>query len=143
LPPKKLQPVAEKLKLRSFEDEEGKELLDLPRGLLPAAKTPAPPRFIPVWDSILLAHARRAEILPEEYRPLVFSTKTPQSVNTFLVDGRVAGTWTVKATRKKAELLIEPFEKLFAKAAKELLAEGERLVRFHEPDAENHTVRLA
>lgn len=142
VPPKKLQPAAEKLKLRSFEDEEGKELLDLPRGPLPAAKTPAPPRFIPVWDSILLAHARRAEILPEEYRPLVFSTKTPQSVNTFLVDGRVAGTWKVKGTRKKAELLVEPFEKLPAKAARELQAEGERLVRFHEPHAENHMVRL-
>jgi DNA glycosylase AlkZ-like len=145
VPSKKLEPAAERLKLRSFEDEDedGKELLDLPRGPLPAAKTPAPPRFIPVWDSILLAHARRAEILPEEYRPLVFSTKTPQSVNTFLVDGRVAGTWRVKGTRKRAELLVEPFEKLPAKAARELQAEGDRLVRFHEPDAENHTVRLA
>ena len=143
VPTKKLQPAAEKLRLRVFQDEEGKELLDLPRGPLPAAKTLAPARFLPVWDAILLAHARRAEILPEEYRPLVFSTKTPQSVNTFLVDGSVAGTWSVKATKKKAELLVEPFEKLSAKAVEELEAEGERLVRFHEPGAESHAIRLA
>jgi hypothetical protein len=143
VPPKKLEPAAAKLGLRRFADEEGKELLDLPRAPLPAAKTPAPARFLPVWDAILLAHARRAEILPEEYRPLVFSTKTPQSVNTFLVAGTVAGRWSVKRTAKTAELLVEPFEKLSAKARKELEAEGDRLIRFHERGAKGYSVRLA
>lgn len=143
VPAKKLQPAAEKLELRRFEDVEGKELLDVPRAPLPDAKTPAPARFLPVWDAILLAHARRAAILAEEYRPLIFTTKTPQSVNTFLVDGAVAGKWSVKRTAKKAELLVEPFEQLASKAKKELEAEGARLVRFHEPDAESHAVRLA
>ena len=142
VPAKKLQPAAEKLSLRRFEDEEGKELLDLQRAPLPDPRTPAPARFLPVWDAVILAHARRAEILAEDYRPLVFTTKTPQSVNTFLVDGAVAGKWSVKRTAKKAELLVEPFEKLPAKVKKELEAEGERLVRFHEPDAESHTIRL-
>ena len=143
VPAKKLQPAADTLQLSRFEDEEGKELLDLPRMPLPQAKTPAPARFLPVWDAILLAHARRAKILADEYRPLIFTTKTPQSVNTFLVDGAVAGKWSVKRATKKAELLVEPFEKLPAKARKELETEGERLVRFHEPDAASHTVRLA
>jgi hypothetical protein len=143
VPPKKMEPAAERLSLRRFEDEEGKALLDLPRAPLPDPKTPAPVRFLPVWDAILLANVRRAEILAEEYRPLIFTTKTPQSVSTFLVDGAVAGKWSVKRTAKKAELLVEPFEKLPAKAKKEVEAEGARLVRFHEPDAESHTVRLA
>jgi hypothetical protein len=143
VPPKKLQPAAEKLRLRRFEDSEGKELLDLPRAPLQSADTAAPARFLPVWDATLLAHTRRAEILPEEYRPLIFSTKTPQSVNTFLVDGVVAGKWSVKSTRKKAELVVEPFEKLAAKARNELEAEGGRLVRFHEPGAEGYSVRFA
>jgi hypothetical protein len=143
VPPKKLETAAAGLRLRSFRDEAGKELLDLPRAPLPPARTRAPVRFLPVWDGTLLAHARRTEILPEEYRPLVFSTKTPQSVNTFLVDGVVAGTWRVKATKKKAELAVEPFEKLPARVERELEAEGGRLVRFHEPDAPTHTVRLA
>jgi hypothetical protein len=59
------------------------------------------------------------------------------------VDGAVAGKWSVNRTAKKAELLVEPFEKLPAKAKKDLQAEGERFFRFHEPDAETHTVRLA
>jgi hypothetical protein len=143
VPAKKLQSATEKLRLRLFEDEEGKELLDLPRAPLPDAKTPTPARFLPGWDAVLLAHARRAEILADEYRPLIFTTKTPQSVNTFLIDGAVAGKWSVKRTAKKAELLVEPFEQLPARAKKELQAEGERLVRFHEPDAETHKVRLA
>ena len=56
-------------------------------------------RFLPVWDSTLLVHARRTGILPEEYRPRVFNTKTPQSVATFLVDGEVAGTWRYEKGR--------------------------------------------
>ena len=143
VPPKKMEQAAEKLRLRRFEDAEGKQLLDLTRGPLPPAKTVAPVRFLPTWDATLLAHARRAQILPEEYRSLVFSTRTPQSVATFLVDGAVAGAWTVKRSAKKAELVLEPYDKVPARAAKELQAEGERLVRFHEPDAQTHTVRLA
>lgn len=79
--------------LRTFRDEKGKELIDLPRAPIPDAATPAPVRFLPTWDATLLVHARRTQILPERYRPLVFNTKTPHSVPTFLVDGAVAGTW--------------------------------------------------
>ncbi|HEX5468385.1 MAG TPA: winged helix DNA-binding domain-containing protein [Gaiellaceae bacterium] len=143
VPPKKLDLAAGKLRPRTFEDEQGKELLDLPRAPLPAVDAPAPVRFLPSWDAITLAHARRTGVLPEEYRPIVFNTQTPQSVATFLVDGAVAGKWSVKRSAKKAELLVEPFDKLSARAAKEVEAEGDRLVRFHEPDAGSHTVRLA
>ena len=58
--------------------------------------TPAPVRFLPTWDATLLVHARRTQILPERFRPMVFDTKTPHSVPTFLVDGQVAGTWRVE-----------------------------------------------
>jgi DNA glycosylase AlkZ-like len=143
VPTNKLQPAADRLRLRRFEDEEGKELLDLPRMPLPDAKTPAPVRFLPVFDANILAHARRADILAEEHRPLIFNTKNPQSANTVLVDGAVAARWRVKRTAKKAELLVEPFEKLPGKARKELEVEGKGLLRFHEPDAEIHTVRIA
>ena len=64
-------------------------------------------------------------------------------MNTFLVDGVVAGTWRIERTAKKARLLVEPFEPLPAKARSELAAEGRRLVRFHEPDAAAHEVTVA
>ena len=93
MPADRIAEALERLTLRHFRDEDGKELVDLPRAPLPDPHTPAPPRFLPVWDSTLLVHVRRTQILPEEFRPLVFNTKTPHSVNTFLVDGQVAGTW--------------------------------------------------
>jgi hypothetical protein len=141
LPADELQAAAETMRLRRFRDEEGRELLDLPRAPLPGGSTRAPVRFLPTWDATLLVHARGTQILPERFRPLVFHTKTPQSTPTFLVDGRVAGKWKVERKGKKATLVLEPFERLTAAARRSLRSEGEALVRFHEPDAEGHTVR--
>jgi hypothetical protein len=129
LHPKLLEPAVKKLKLRRFEDENGNELLDLPRAPLPDPETPAPVRFLPNWDATLLVHARSTGILPEEHRGKVFSTKTPQSIATFLVDGHVAGTWRYDEKKKRIET--KPFEKLDAVAKKELKAEADRLAEFH------------
>jgi hypothetical protein len=136
-----LEPAAERLRLRRLRDEDGRELLDLTRAPLPGGDVPAPPRFLPTWDATLLVHARATQILPEEYRPLVFSTKTPHSTPTFTVDGAVAGKWRVERSRKKATLVLEPFERLSTAARRELRDEGEGLVRLTEPDAEAHAVR--
>lgn len=127
LPLATLRPVVERLKLRRFRNEAGKELLDLPRAPLPDPETPAPVRFIPTWEATLLVHARRTLILPEEYRPRIFNTKTPHSVNTFLVDGALAGTWRYDDGRVR----LEPFHKLPCSTTKELEEEGERLAAFH------------
>ncbi|HZB34871.1 MAG TPA: winged helix DNA-binding domain-containing protein [Gaiellaceae bacterium] len=116
-----------RLKLRRFRDEAGKELLDLPRAPLPDADTPAPPRFLPVWDATLLVHCRRTQIVPEEYRPLIFNVKTPHSANTFLIDGQVAGTWRYEQGRVK----VEPFEGVPRKARRQLDQEAKRLAAFH------------
>jgi hypothetical protein len=137
-----MRPAAERLRLRTFRDEEGKVLLDLPRAPLPDGDTPAPVRFLPTWDATLLVHARRTQILPERFRPLVFHTKTPHSVNTFVVDGAVAGKWRVERAATKATLLLEPFDALSQAAERELRDEGERLVRFHEPDARSFATRF-
>ena len=116
----------ERLEVRRFRDEEGKELVDLPRAPLPAGDTPAPPRFLPVWDATLLVHARRTLILPDEYRPRIFNTKTPHSFNTFLVDGAVAGTWRYDDGR----IVLDPFRRLDAATRRELEQEAERLASF-------------
>jgi hypothetical protein len=117
----------ERIELRRFRDEAGKELLDLPRAPIPDGDTPTPPRFLPVWDATLLVHARRTGILPEEYRPLVFNVKTPHSVNTFLVDGRVAGTWRYEQGR----VCLDPFEPVPRGVRRELDEEAKRLAAFH------------
>jgi DNA glycosylase AlkZ-like len=127
LNPKRVRPVIEGIKLRGFVAEDGTELLDVPRAPLPDPETPAPVRFLPTWDATLLVHARRTGILPEEHRPKVFNTRTPQSVPTFLVDGRVAGTWTYE----KGKVKTKPFGKLDASAKRELREEAERLAELH------------
>jgi hypothetical protein len=127
LKPPVVRSALERLELRRFLNEEGKELVDLPRAPLPDPDTPAPARFLPVWDATLLVHARRTGILPEQYRPRIFNTKTPHSVNTFLVDGEVAGTWRYEKERIK----LEPFGRLSKQARAELNEEAERLAAFH------------
>jgi hypothetical protein len=126
IPVGELSDALDRLKLRRFRDEEGKELVDLPRAPLPDPDTPAPPRFLPVWDATQLVHARRTGILPEEYRPLVFNVKTPHSVSTFLVDGRVAGAWRYEGGKVK----LEPFAPLPRTACRELEDEARRLAAF-------------
>jgi hypothetical protein len=117
----------ERVPLRRFRDEAGGELLDLPRMPLPDAETPAPVRFLPTWDAILLVHARRTQVLPERHRPRIFSTKTPHSFPTFLVDGAVAGTWRYERGR----IELQPFERLDRATSRELHEEAERLAAFH------------
>jgi hypothetical protein len=114
-------------RLRRFRGPNGEELLDVPRAPLPDPGTPAPPRFLPTWDATLLVHARRTGILPEEHRPKIFSTRNPHSLPTFLVDGRVAGTWRYEDGR----VAIEPFERLDAATRRELRREADRLAEFH------------
>jgi hypothetical protein len=121
-----LAPAVERLEPRRFRDERGTELIDLPRAPLPDAATPAPVRFLPTWDATLLVHARRGQIMPERFRPLVFSTKTPHSAPTFLVDGQVAGTWKHERDR----VTTAPFERLPKASERAVTAEAERLAGF-------------
>jgi hypothetical protein len=127
LPASAIDRGLDRIKLRRFRDESGKELLDLPRMPIPAPETPAPPRFLPVWDATLLVHARRTGILPEEYRPLIFNVKTPNSANTFLVDGRVVGTWRYEEGLVK----LDPLEPVPRGVRRELDEEAKRLAAFH------------
>ena len=136
----RMKAAAERMTLRRFRDEDGRELVDLPRAPLPDASAPAPVRLLPTWDATLLTHCRRARILPEEYRPLVFSIKVPHSVGTILVDGAVAGSWRVEASGGKAALRYAVFEPIPAAAEQELREEAAALLRFVEPEASSHAV---
>lgn len=119
--------VLQRLDLRRFADEDGRELYDLPDAPLPDPDTPAPVRFLPTWDASLLVHARRKGVIAEERRPLVFNTKTPHSLCTFLVDGTVAGTWRYE----KGEVRLAPFAPLTPAALAEVEEEVGRLATFH------------
>lgn len=134
--------AALKPELRRYRDERGKELLDLPDLPLPPADAPAPPRFLPEYDNLVLAHADRTRVIADEHRPKVFLSAGRVRA-TFLVDGFVHGAWRIERARGSATLIIEPFSPLPEAARDALAAEGERLVRFSEDGATTHAVRFA
>lgn len=78
--------------LSTFENTSGEELFDVPHGVIPAGDTPAPARFLPMWDSVLLAYADRSRIIPADIRAQVIR-QNGDVLPTILVDGSVAGVW--------------------------------------------------
>jgi hypothetical protein len=109
--------------LPAVEGEDGRVLFDLPRAPLPPADTPAPVRFLPKWDNLLLAWADRTRVLPEELRKAVIA-KNGEVAQTVLVDGRVAATWGVD---RKGTVTVSPFAPLPRAARREVDEEAARL----------------
>ena len=108
--------------LRRFRDEQGRELFDVPGAPLPDAVIPAPVRFLPKWDNVLLAFADRTRVLPEQHRKTVIRVNGDVA-QTFLVDGFVAGIWRVDDGR----VALEPLEQLSTPVQREVEAEAGRL----------------
>ena len=125
VPLRELRPALEALALRTFVDETGRELLDLPRAPVLSADAPALVRFLPRWDESLLAYDRRERILPDEYRRAVIA-KNGDFEQTFLVDGFVAGTWRLDGAR----VVVGPFAPLPLHARRELEDEARHLQAF-------------
>jgi hypothetical protein len=138
--------VIERLRprLRTFRDERGKELFDVPDAPMPDPETPAPPRFLPEFDNLILSHADRTRFIAEEYRKALAS-KNGMVPAAILIDGFVQGTWKIERSRGRASLEIKPFEPLTTEDRDALVEEGERLIRFvAEPDsAGSYEIRFA
>jgi hypothetical protein len=134
----RLRAVTERLRphLRTFRDEHGNELLDLPDAPRPHPDTPAPPRFLPEYDNVLLSHADRTRIIADEHRRRVFTR------GAVLVDGFVQGAWTIMRQRDTATLRIEPFAPLPAQDRIAVAEEGARLLTFAASDARARDVQV-
>lgn len=129
------------LDLVTFRAEDGRALLDLPHAERPDPEVPAPIRFLPKWDNLLLAYDRRERVLPEPYRRIVIR-KNGDVLPTFLVDGMVAGTWEAPL-RGRAVLTLTALDRIRARERKEVEREGERLLAWLRPDTDRHEVRWA
>ena len=104
--PKLKDAIAEfKADLRIYRDERGRELLDLPDLPLPDPDTPAPVRFLPEYDNLLLSHQNRTRVIPDKYHAHVFLTGLRVAA-TILVDGFVAGAWKIEKAKGTATLVI-------------------------------------
>lgn len=114
-------------------DERGRALLDLVDSPRPPGVTPAPPRLLPMWDSVLLAHQDRTRIISDAGRAVVIA-RNGDTLPTFLVDGRVAGLWWAEAEPGgRTRIAIEPFRDVGARERRALDVEAERLATFVEP----------
>jgi hypothetical protein len=131
-------------RIRTFADPRGRTLYDLKGAPLPDADTIVPVRYLPKWDSTLLAYAapERVRILPETRRKAVIG-KNGDVAQTILVDGMVAGTWAATVKPREATIVVTPFKRLAKADARALIEEGERLARFIAPDAKAHAVTIA
>ncbi|MEU5576785.1 winged helix DNA-binding domain-containing protein [Streptomyces huasconensis] len=126
----RMREVFERLRprLRTFRDENGVELFDLPDAPRPDADTPAPPRFLPEFDNLLLSHADRTRVVPAEYKGRTWQGNFAYSV--FLLDGFLAGVWRLveDSGRGEAVLTIEPFGDPGRAERAELTREAERML---------------
>ena len=120
-------PALERMDLRRFQAEDGKEMVDIKGMPLPPSDVVAPVRFLSVWDALLLVHARRKGVIAEDHRPIIFNTKLPQSMPTFLVDGSVAGTWKYEG----GKVHVTEFAPIPKKWKRELEEEATALAAFH------------
>jgi hypothetical protein len=122
----RLREAFERLRPRlvTFHDPNGVELFDLPDAPRPAADTPAPPRFLPEFDNLLLSHADRTRVVPAEYRGRAWQGNVAH--RTLLVDGFLAGVW--KLDDGDGHLVVEPFGRLTKAERDEVVAEGARML---------------
>jgi hypothetical protein len=124
--------------LRRLSDERGRELLDVDDAPLPDAETPARPRYLPMWDNLLLGHADRTRVISDAHRAQVIR-QNGDTLPSFLVDGHVAGLWwalpdgETDGGARLPRIVREPFEPLPRAVERELDREGERLARFVAP----------
>jgi Winged helix DNA-binding domain len=137
----KLGPVFDDIReeLVTFRDERKRELFDLPKAPRPASDTPAPVRFVPDWDNVVLGHQDRTRVIADEHRARI-STRNLQIAATFLVDGMVAGSWSIARKGRAATLVMEPFVKIAMKDQAALREEAEQVLAFAEPDATGREV---
>jgi Winged helix DNA-binding domain len=138
-----LREVVDRLRrrLRTFRTAAGEELFDLPDALRPHRDSPAPPRFLPYYDNILLGHADRSRIIPKGGGARFFPTDG-LFVGTVLLDGFLAGRWKIARERDDATLIVDHFVRVRKQDRAALTEEGGRLLSFAAGDARSHDLRL-
>jgi hypothetical protein len=126
------------LELVTFQDEGGRRLVDLPGAPRPDPTVPAPVRFLPKWDNLLLAYDRRERVLPAAIRKTVIR-KNGDVLPTFLVDGIVAGAWEAPL-RGRAAMALTSFGALSVKNRRAVEREAESLLVWLRPDVTRREV---
>ena len=129
-------------RLSTFRDEAGRELFDLPDAPRPDPDTASPPRFLPEYDNVLLAHADRRRIVADAHRRFVFAAGG-RLLGTVLIDGVASARWGIARERGTATLIVQPFARLRPADRAAVADEGARLLTFAAPDAGSRDVSFS
>ncbi len=138
----KLNEVVERLRPRllSFRNESGRELFDVPEAPRPDAETPAPVRFLPEYDNVLLGLADRSRFMPGgEQLTLDVGMRSYGGV---LVDGEYTAMWRIERANGTATMLVEQVAPLDDSSRQEVVDEAGRLLSFLTPDGAVQSVQL-
>lgn len=141
----KLSAAAARLgdRLARFRDEDGRELLDLPDAPRPDPRTPVPIRFLADFDNVLIGHADRRRIIPDEHRHKAM-TVNGIGIPSVLVDGFVRAAWKLQRRRDRATITVTAHGRPLARRhAQAVRAEGRRMLAVLAPEAAQRTVVIA
>jgi hypothetical protein len=127
---------------RTFRDDAGNELFDLPGAPRPDPDTSAPPRFLPEYDNALLSHADRRRIISDGRR-VPLPPGNGGSRGTLLIDGFFRATWQITRQATATTLTIEPFAPLAPSDRAAIEAEGSVLLAFAAAGATAHDIDFA
>ena len=130
---------AEKDGFTIYQNEDGKDLFDLPDLDIIPGDTPVPVTFLPEYENALISYKDRNRILSDKHRKKVFLSAA-RVASTVLVDGFVAGTWKSERDKDTATLRIDLFEDISLSIKDEMIEEAQRLLQFIEDDVENYYV---
>jgi hypothetical protein len=128
-------------RLVTFRDERGRELFDVPDAPRPDPETPAPTRFLPEYDNVLLAHADRTRFVEDDLRRAV--SQEGLVVGSVLVDGRAGATWTTTRDRGASVLRIRPLVALTDAQKDDVAEEGARFLQFAAPAGHRRSIEFA
>ncbi|HEX5403930.1 MAG TPA: winged helix DNA-binding domain-containing protein [Pseudonocardiaceae bacterium] len=138
----RLREVTDQLPLRQYQGEDGATLLDVPDAELPDPETPAPPRFLPEYDNLLLSYADRARV-GADHRAVPLPPGIGGVLGSVLVDGFWRAGWRLARTDGTATLHVEPFDRLTRADTADVTEEGHRLLEFIAADADRYAVVFA
>jgi hypothetical protein len=136
-------------KLRTYHDEDGREYFDVPDGPLPDAAAPAPVRFLPQYDNVLLSHRDRRRFIAGDATTLssIWLGQTG-FVGSVLIDGMATGMWRIGVPKRRATeppqpatLTVTTVRRPAKADAAGVEREGTRFLQFACPDVD-HVVRL-
>jgi len=139
----RLAEVVERLRpqLIAFQDEKGKELFDLPEAPRPDPETPAPPRFLPEYDNLMLSHADRTRVMDTDRKTPLYPGNGG-TLGSILLDGFFEGGWKIERRKKAATLTVSLFRKPTKAERTAMTKEGTKLLAFAASESTSQEILI-